>query len=279
VASPRDLRRIVLRIAGEAAGLLRDLRSTSTYSEIIEGTRNVDDTTIRADWEAEQLIIDRLRSEGLRGMMLTEERGKVDLGGGPLIFIVDPLDGSKNYLSGIPWSSVSIAVADTTRGTLLDSVVAGAVAPVFQEPPYSFSVDEGCFQASRLVRRPETPLPMIFSYFEAPGVARIVELYRAATGHKGPVRSLGSAALEIIYTALGRAEVFIDARARLRIVDIAAATAFARLCGSPVSDIRGFNVNPPVTEMSRINSLLVAFNEEKWRIAVRAGETYSGMPR
>ncbi len=271
MTTPEELRRTAYRIAGEAAGLLRDLRASASYSEIVEGTSNVDDVTIRADWEAEQLIIERLRAEGLGGLMLTEERGLVKLGDGGLVFIVDPLDGSKNYLSGVPWSSVSIAVADTSRGTGLESIVAGAVAPLYHDPPYSFSIKEGCFQGGMRASRPHSPLPMLFSYFEAPGAARVVEEYRRKRRHKGPVRSLGSAALEIIYTALGRAEAFIDARARLRIVDVAASVAFAKLCGAIVSEIDGSPIEARVTEMSRFKSLLVAFDEEYWRIAVEAG--------
>ena len=96
---PRDLRVIAVKIAGETAGLLRDLAcSDTTLSNIIKGE------TAKIDVIAEDYIISALREELGDLMIVTEEKGV--LGGGSLTAIVDPLDGSKNYLNCIWWSSV-----------------------------------------------------------------------------------------------------------------------------------------------------------------------------
>lgn len=263
-----ELRKIVARIAGEAAGLLRDMWGTAEASKPVDEARNTD--TVLADWDAEGLILELLRSEGLGGVMVTEERGVVEIGGGGLVFIVDPLDGSKNYLAGIPWCSVSIAVADPSRGRGVSAIVAGAVAPIFQGPVYSFDRETGCWEGGSRADKPEKPFPAVLAYFEDFAGALAVRNYREITGHTGPVRSLGSAALEIIYTALGRAEAFIDARAKLRSVDVAAPLGFAETCGSRFSDASGGEPEIGFDRITRIRSLVVGFDEEYWRKALEA---------
>jgi myo-inositol-1(or 4)-monophosphatase len=257
VDEAREYRRILVRIAGEAAGLLRDLSCSEEYTSRVSGE------TIRADLESESYIIDALKSEGLGGRVVTEERGTVSLGGEGPIFIVDPLDGSTNYGECIPWSSVSIAVAPP-GATSLREVEAGAIAPVFWGPPMSFARGEGCYVGGERVepRRPASNL--IFVYVEHPeaamGLARVT---KELGGLK--VRSLGSAALELAYTSLGRARLFLDLRSRLRNVDVAAAMGMLLECGGSIVGGRGEPLDSGLGGVERVGTVIASLDEASIR--------------
>ncbi len=94
------------------------LESTGTIAEraIETGTRGEGgDRTLVIDAGAEEIIfaqLDRLHAGGLNFVAVSEERGEVDFGGGPLRVVIDPIDGSLNAKRGLPHHALSIAVAD-----------------------------------------------------------------------------------------------------------------------------------------------------------------------
>jgi len=250
---PQEYRRILARIAGEAAGLLRDLSCSEEYTTRVSGE------TIRADLEAESYIIDALRSEGLGGRVVTEERGIVSLGGEGPTFIVDPLDGSTNYSDCIPWSSVSIAVAPPGASGLRE-VEAGAVAPIFWGSTLSFARRGGCYVGEERVEPRRPPSNVIFVYVEHPeaamGLARVT---RELGGLK--VRSLGSAALELAYTSLGRARLFLDLRSRLRNVDVAAAMGMLLECGGVIVGGQGEPLDSRLEGVERVGTVIASLDK------------------
>ena len=242
-----DLRRALTRVAGEASGLLRDLACEDRYAARVEGE------TIRADLEAGSYIIDAIRSEGFGGVVITEERGRVELGGRGPTFIVDPLDGSTNYAACIPWASVSIAAAPEGSRTIRE-VIAGVVAPVFQGDPISFARGSGCYLGEVRVR-PLRESRILFVYVEHPEAALgLAKVTRALGGLK--IRSLGSAALEMAYTAIGRSIAFLDLRSKLRNVDMAAALGMTIECGGEVVGLDGELLNAGVESVERVGTVI-----------------------
>jgi len=243
-----ELRRAIARIAGEAAGLLRDLSCDEAY------TRRERGETIRADLESEEYVIDALKSEGFGGTLVTEERGLVRLGGSGPVFVLDPLDGSTNYASCIPWASVSLAAAPP-GARRLSEVVAGAVAPVFYGEIISFSRGSGCRLGEAPIGGPASGSRMLYVYVEHPeaamGLARIT---RSLGGLK--VRSLGSAALEMAYTAIGRGYAFVDLRSKLRNVDTAAALGMTIECGGSALGPGGAPLDAGLDGVERVGSVI-----------------------
>ncbi len=232
-----DLRRMLYRVAGEAAAYLRDRFGLDDLLAVVSRHEHDEDEGMRIDIESERNIVELLRAEGYRGLFLGEESGLIRLGGDPYIVVADPLDGSKNYAGLIPWNAVSIAVAPLPRGRSprLSDVVAGAVAPVFQWPVLSFARGRGAYEGGARVTVDGRGSRIVLAYVERPEQASVVHRYLRLTGDKRSVRALGSASLEIAWAGLGRAEVFIDVRSRLRVVDVAAALWIAREAGSIVA--------------------------------------------
>jgi myo-inositol-1(or 4)-monophosphatase len=99
-------------------GLQRMLAEAPTTKEraIETGTRGRGgDRTLEIDQSAEQLVLnelDRLRDEGYRFVVCSEERGEIDYGDHEVRVILDPIDGSLNAKRGISHYALSMAVAD-----------------------------------------------------------------------------------------------------------------------------------------------------------------------
>jgi len=243
-----ELRRILYRIAGEASGLLRDMACSG------EATRRVKGETFRADLASEEYIVDALRSEGLKAKIVSEESGVIDMGD-DYVVLVDPLDGSRNYVNCIPWSSVSIAILPGGAKSLAETL-AGVVAPVFYGDPLSFSTSS-CYQGSARIPPPEGSERFLYVYVEHPEAAvRLAEIIDIL-GRGFKVRSLGSAALEVAYVAIGRGTAFIDLRPKLRNIDIAAAAGLASRCGATLAGPGGTLDSIGVGRVERIGPIAV----------------------
>ena len=276
MVEPLEYYKLVYRIAGEAAGLLRDLACRSEY------TRSVKGDTIRADLEAESYIIDALKGEGIGGKVVTEERGVVSLGGEGPTFILDPLDGSTNYKMCIPWCSVSLAVAPP-GATSIREVIAGVVVPVFEGTPLGFIKGRGCFKGFSAIEARSESRGVIFVYIDHPEAAPILlgilGRIRELVGGKLRVRSLGSAALEMSYTALGEALAFIDIRSILRNVDVAAALGILRECGGEAYTLDGRPLDIGITRIEYTGPIVASREPEvALKIAEWAREVSSAGP-
>ena len=248
-----ELRRILVRVASEAAAYLRDIACTEPkLSESVSGE------TVVVDILAENYIIGALKEELGSVRIVTEERGV--LGSGELTVIIDPLDGSKNYLNCISWASVSIA-AVPTGGTITEAL-AGVVAPIFYGDPISFARGIGCFRGNAHLTRISPPEKFVYVYIDHPEAAKKVASLVASLGGGYKVRSLGSAALEIAYTGVGRGTAFVDLRSKLRNVDIAAAAGIVRECGGAIIDERGNSVNTPVDRVHSAGNIIAIPEKE-----------------
>jgi len=251
-----ELRRLALRVAGEAAGMLRDRMCMEENARILRGD------TAAIDLESERYIVEALRGEGFRGAIVGEETGLTPGEPGP-VALVDPLDGSKNYLSCMPWASVSIAFLDPQG-----SPIAGAVAPVFNWPPLSFGPD-GCYEGGERLSPGEPRYRIIYTYVEKPdAAAKVVRIVERLQPVK--VRSMGSAALELAWVAAGRALAFADLRGQLRNIDVAAAAGLIQRCGGHIVDGSGNPIKLPVDRVARIGSVVAARNRETLNTIIEA---------
>ena len=99
------------------AGLTAMLAAHPSTSEraVVVGRGEGGDRTLVIDQAAEELIfaeLERLHAEGANFTAISEERGEVAFGGGPLRVVIDPIDGSMNAKRGLRPYAVSVAVAD-----------------------------------------------------------------------------------------------------------------------------------------------------------------------
>ncbi len=246
---------MLVKIAGEAAGLLRDNACSKKYSSVLKGD------TIRADVEAESYIIDLLKAEGLKGDLITEEKGRVKIGNGDHVFILDPLDGSTNYRFCIPWCNVSLAVLKKINERF--DLIAGVIAPIFYGEPLGFAKGYGCFEGMENVSIEKGNLVLV--YADKPQDLSILsilinEIRKRYENLK--VRSLGSAALELAYTAMGKSILFADLRGSLRNVDVAAALGMLRECGGIALDLNGAEIDLYPYNVKKIGTIVASLDKD-----------------
>ena len=227
----------VMHKAATAAsrGMLRDFGEVENLQVSRKGPA---DFVSRADTNAERVIKSELQKARPDWGFVMEESGHVD-GADPdtPVWIVDPLDGTTNFLHGIPHFAISIAVKD--KGKIAAALV---FDPVRHE--YFFAeAGQGAFVNDRRLRVSgrrhmadslfATGIPFL-GHGDAAGHAKFgTELQKVMAVSAG-VRRFGSAALDLAYVAAGRYDGFWERG--LNSWDIAAGILLVREAGGFVSD-------------------------------------------
>lgn len=199
------------------------------------------DVKLAADRDAEEIIIKFLRQHS-DFSLLAEEQGRLAARGRAtgLRWIIDPLDGSLNFLQGIPFCCVSIALWQEQEPLL------GVVYDFYREELFTGIVGDGARLNGKLIQASVT---------REIGKAILCTGFPAATDHAPEVllqlveqlrrykkvRLLGSAALSLAYVAAGRADAYFEKD--IKIWDVAAGLALVKAAGgmtsvtdSPVAD-------------------------------------------
>jgi myo-inositol-1(or 4)-monophosphatase len=225
-----DLADLALDVAREAAALVRD-RATRAVTVAATKTSAVDVVT-EADRASEALIRARIGAARPDDAFLGEEGDDVP-GTSGVRWIVDPIDGTVNFLYGIPQYAVSIAAE------VDGAVVVGVVVDVAKQVEYVARPDEhGRLVALRdgvpIAVRGPAPLGQRlvgtgFSY-----VAEVRAQQAAALGRLLPrvrdVRRLGSCALDLCHVAEGLLDAYVEEGVQLW--DHAAGALVARAAGA-----------------------------------------------
>jgi myo-inositol-1(or 4)-monophosphatase len=210
------------------AGVERALVELPTRAErepVVGAGRGGDDTTA-VDAAAEEAILARLDAAFPNATILSEELGERP-GSGALRVVVDPIDGSFNAKRGIPFFSVSIAVAE---GDAMDDVVFGFVRDLGTGEEWTAEKGEGAFLDGRLLGavRPKERLEILS--LEATVTRLVAERAPAFVGLADRVRIMGSLAISLCHLAAGRVDAVCSLKPA-RSVDIAAAQLLVRECG------------------------------------------------
>jgi myo-inositol-1(or 4)-monophosphatase len=200
---------------------------TRAEREPVVGEGRGGDETTAIDQAAEEVILARVREAA--GTVVSEEVGR--LGGGALpLVVVDPIDGSLNAKRGIPFFSLSIAVAE---GESMDDVVFGFVHDFGSREEWTARRGEGAWldgEALGAMRPKETIEILSFEATRTSLVARDATKV-ADLAHR--LRIMGSLALSICHLAAGRVDAVCSLKPA-RSVDIAAAQLLCRELGLAV---------------------------------------------
>ena len=209
---------------GDVEEILVRLPTRLEREPILRTGEGGDDTTA-IDAACEDAVVARLEALGLGFTLVSEELGeRVFGGGGPLRLVVDPVDGSVNAKRGIPYFSLSIAVAE---GPTMDDVVFGFVHDFGAGEEWSATRGGG----AQLDGRPlETPLPkdpVEILAFEGTTTGAISAMAPRMVGVAERLRVMGSLALSLCHLAAGRLDAVCCLKPA-RSIDIAAAQLLVR---------------------------------------------------
>jgi myo-inositol-1(or 4)-monophosphatase len=225
----------VCRDATEAVrSVLAELPTRLEREPTVGAGRGGDETTA-VDAAAEAAIVARLETvaaEGTGFMLVSEELGERRFGDGDdgYFVVVDPIDGSLNAKRGIPFFSLSIAVASGPR---MSDVQLGYVYDFGSCEEWLARRDEGAFLDGRLLEGPGPKEEVEILAFEATRTDLVADRVAAMVGLAYRTRIMGSLALSLCYLAAGRLDAVCSLKPA-RSVDIAAAQLLVRERGLAV---------------------------------------------
>jgi len=209
------------------------------YMNRIDGLHVVEkqqlDFVSEVDKLAEAEIIKELRRAYPDHAILAEESGQI--GKGPLTWVIDPLDGTHNYLRGIPHFSVSIALLD--KGVPIHAVVFDPL----RDELYTASKGDGAYLNDRRMRvgkRENLGGAMIatgFPFRQREHLTAQLDMTRAILGQAEDIRRSGSAALDLAYVAAGRYDGYFEIG--LKPWDMAAGVLLVHEAGGRYCDFAG----------------------------------------
>jgi myo-inositol-1(or 4)-monophosphatase len=223
----------------EVDTVLAEMTTREERERVIGSGQGGDDTTA-VDEAAERAVVRVLDAAGLDFALVSEELGHRAAGAeGAITVVLDPIDGSINAKRGIPFFSLSLAVAE---GPTMADVVFGYVHDFGSGEEWSAVHGEG----ARLNGTPlDGTLPketIELLGLEATKTVLVAEHAPALTGIAERLRIMGSLALSLCHLAAGRVDAVASLRP-VRSVDIAAAQLLVRERGLAVELFDG----PPLT--------------------------------
>jgi myo-inositol-1(or 4)-monophosphatase len=232
---------LACRLATEAGALAARGRRAATTTGLTTVTKSsATDLVTAHDRAAEQLIVDGLRAQRPDDAIVGEEGTAVDGTSGHEWF-VDPIDGTTNFVYGLPSWSTSVAVARDGE------MVAGAVYVPVTDELFAARVGHGATldgQPIRCSERDDLALALVATGFAYAPSTRIVQAERVARliGSIRDVRRLGSAAIDLCHVACGRVDAYYEEH--LNAWDAAAGELIAREAGAVTSDFAGGRAHP-----------------------------------
>lgn len=237
MVSALDLLHLAKTAAQRAAGYLRGVERPADPSQwTLKGSR---DFVTEVDRTAERMIAEVLLAAEPGSRIVGEELTPSMVTDG-LVWIVDPLDGTTNFLHGFPGYAVSI-------GAAVDGVLqAGVVMQVPHGQVYAASRGGGAWLGEyRLsvspIRDPEFALIGTgFPFKDASTLPEYLRQFERVAARVSGIRRPGSAALDLVDVAAGRFDAFWEQQ--LSAWDIAAGTLLIREAGGVVTDLRGRDI-------------------------------------
>ncbi|WP_019960916.1 inositol monophosphatase family protein [Woodsholea maritima] len=193
------------------------------------------DFVSNADHKAEQIVFDELSKARPGYGFLMEERGVVEGSDKSHRWIVDPLDGTLNFLHGQPHFAVSIGLEREGE------MVAGVVYDVGKDELFHAEKGRGCFVNDRRLRVSgrrhfhDMVIGTGTPFFGKSGHAQFLKELHQVMPHCAGIRRNGSAALDLAWVAAGRFDGFWERN--LKPWDIAAGIVLVREAGGHITAI------------------------------------------
>jgi len=224
---------IAIKAARRAGGIIN--RATRNLDIVASREKSANDYVSEVDQEAEQAIIRTLREAYPDHAILAEESGAS--GTSEYQWIIDPLDGTTNFLHGFPQYAVSIALAH--KGVMTQAVVYDPS----RNDLFTATRGRGAFLNEtrlRVSKRTQLKPSLIgtgFPFRQFDHIDAYLAIFRDMIQHTAGVRRPGAAALDLAYVAAGRLDGFWEMG--LSPWDIAAGSLLITEAGGLVGDLEG----------------------------------------
>jgi len=224
----------VIEIAKQAGDFIRQQRKTFTPDKI--EFKGLNDLVSYVDKTAEQQIVAALTKVLPEAGYLTEEK-TINRTGDRYNWIIDPLDGTTNFIHGLPVFSVSIALQE------YDELVLGVVYEINQDECFYAWKDAPAYLNGNEIRVSSSTainqslLATGFPYYDFSKQPAYINLFTELMKSCHGLRRLGSAAVDLAYTACGRFDGYYEYN--LNPWDVAGGLVIVRQAGGDVVNFKG----------------------------------------
>ena len=237
IFGPMDLKFILdqaLTVTAEAAAFIRSQAGKVTADDIVTKSRN--SLVSYVDQHAEEILVKGL-SPIVPGAGFITEEGTVHQEKSSYTWIIDPLDGTTNFLQQIPVYSVSVALVHDNE------IVVGIVADVQQQETFyawkgggAWCNGERIYVSSRIAIE-DSVVATGFPYAARDVLPSLTAIFDFFLKNARGIRRLGSAAIDLAYVACGRFDVYYEST--LNPWDIAGGILLVEEAGGVVTDFKG----------------------------------------
>ncbi len=215
---------IMIKAAEKASKpLIRDFGEVEKLQVSVKGPS---DFVTNTDKKVEKILIEELNKSKKNYSILSEEIGKIENSDKDNLWIIDPIDGTTNFLHGIPHFAISIALMNKNE------IISGLIYDPIKNEMFYAEKDNGAYLNNRRIR--------------VSNKKKINECLFATGGQieiesKLNVRKSGSAALDLAYVASGRFDGYFQNK--LNIWDIGAGLILVLEAGGKINDIDKKSIN------------------------------------
>ena len=211
---------IMIKASEKASkGLIRDF---GEVEKLQVSNKGPSDFVTNADLKAEKIIIEELKRAKPKYSILSEEKG-IENNNDKKTWIIDPIDGTINFLHGIPHFAISIALRDG------DEITTGLIYDPIKDEMFYAEKNNGAFFNNQRIRvsKKNTLSECLF-----------VTGGKIEYNYELPFRKSGSAALDLAYVAAGRYDGYFQKK--LNIWDIAAGIVILKEAGGLINKVDVF---------------------------------------
>jgi myo-inositol-1(or 4)-monophosphatase len=224
----------VIEISKDAGDFIREQRKTFSPDKI--EFKGLNDLVSYVDKTAEEIIVAALQKVLPEAGFITEEK-TINKVGERYNWIIDPLDGTTNFIHGLPVYSVSIALQE------FDELVLGVVYEVNQDECFYAWKGSSAFLNGNIIKVSNSPtiskslLATGFPYYDFTKQNAYINLFTELMKSCHGLRRLGSAAVDLAYTACGRFDAFYEYN--LNPWDVAAGIVIVKQAGGNIVNFKG----------------------------------------
>ncbi|RJQ43711.1 MAG: hypothetical protein C4538_11550 [Nitrospiraceae bacterium] len=245
------LRKIGDRLKKDILSHLTELRASESFGKGASG-----DVTNAIDKRAEDIVLEEAEKLGEPLTIISEECGIREIRGGGLKLLVDPIDGSRNALSGVPLFSTSIAVVD---GDTIGNTSLGYVVNLISGDEFWAIKGQGSYLNNTAIKTQRDDIMKVISYeaqtpkVDIPRIVPLLSLFRRA-------RCFGSTALDMAFLSQGAISIFITPSLS-RSFDFVAGYLLVKEAGGIVTDTDGNNIDTFEIGLKKLTPLLASGNK------------------
>lgn len=260
-----DLKEITTRVADlarEAGAFITKSATGFSYSDV--ELKGKSDLVSFVDKEAEKLLVKKLRKILPEAGFITEEN-TVDQSEQEQTWIIDPLDGTTNFVHGVPTFAVSIGLKSGNE------IVSGVVYEVNRDECFYAWKEGGAYLNGKAIRVTaidsieESLFSTGFPPYNFNKLNEYLAILNALMENSHGIRRVGSAATDLAYVACGRYEGFFEYN--LKPWDVAAGIILVREAGGILSDFKGgddFLFGREIIAASPVHPELLAVIKKHW---------------